>query len=114
MKMMPTQDKPKYKVMTMDELCAKMKSNGTTQVVNVLDSQYHGLGVIKGSMKIPLSELGKRSCELDKSREVVTYCADSSCAKASDAAAMLALKGYKVSVYEGGVAEWKAAGLPLE
>ena len=103
-----------FKVMTKDALNDKMKKGEQFQLLNVLDPQYYSLGVIKGSMKIPLAELAKRSSELDKSKEIVTYCAETSCSASRKAAEMLAEKGFKVSAYEGGIKEWTAAKLPVE
>ena len=102
------------KVTTAAELDAKMKAGQSFQLLNVLDPQYYSLGVIKGSLKIPAAELEKRSIELDKSKEVVTYCADASCSASRKAAELLAAKGFKVSAYEGGIKEWVAAKLPVE
>lgn len=98
---------------TQEELLKKMKE-GKVQVVNVLDPEWHKLGFIKGSQKIPLGQLEKRLGELDKSREVVTYCASTQCTASSEAAKLLARKGYQVRAYEGGIKEWKEAGLPTE
>ena len=102
------------KVITKDALKDKMRKNEPFQLVNVLDPQYYHLGVIKGSKRIPLAELDKRYTELDKSKEIVTYCAETSCSASRKAAEMLAAKGYKVSAYEGGIKEWTAAHLPVE
>jgi len=102
------------KVITKDALNDKMRKNEPFQLVNVLDPQYYHLGVIKGSKRIPLAELDKRYTELDKSKEIVTYCAETSCSASRKAAEMLAAKGYKASAYEGGIKEWTAAHLPVE
>ena len=102
------------KVMTKNTLDEKMKKGGSFQLLNVLDPQYYNLGIIKGSLKIPLAELDKRFTELDKSKEVVTYCADASCSASRKAAEMLAGKGFKVSAYEGGIKEWTSAKLPVD
>jgi ArsR family transcriptional regulator len=102
------------KTITKDALNDKIKKNEAIQLVNVLDPEYYKLGVIKGSLKIPLADLEKRSTELDKAKEVVTYCADVSCSSSRKAAELLAGKGFKVSAYEGGIKEWSAAKLPVE
>jgi len=87
---------------------------GQVQVVNVLEPENYKLGLIQGSKKIPLSQLDQRAGELDKDREVVTYCANPQCSASKRAAEKLAAKGFKVKAYEGGIQEWKAAGLPTE
>ncbi len=107
---MPT---AQIETVTKEELLRKM-GEGKVQVVNVLDPEWYKLGFIQGSQKIPLGELEKRLGELDKSREVVTYCASTQCTASSEAAKLLAREGFKVRAYEGGIKEWKEAGLPTE
>ena len=106
--------KTDVKIVTKDELKRMIDQHQAFQLVNVLAPESYGLGVIKGSIKIPLAELDKRFVELDKAQDVVTYCADVSCEASTKAASLLAGKGFTVSAYEGGAKEWKAAGLPLE
>ena len=96
---------------TKDELKQHLSS---VQVVNVLDPKHYGEGMIQGSKKIPLAELERRLGELDKTRPVVTYCYSPECDASSKAAVLLAGKGFTVRAYEGGITEWKAAGLPTE
>ncbi|MBI3458130.1 MAG: rhodanese-like domain-containing protein [Candidatus Rokubacteria bacterium] len=102
------------KTITKEALRQKLDRGEPVQVVNVLDPKWYALGVIKGSRKIPLAELDQRAGELDKSREVVTYCASAECSASAEAAKKLAARGFRVSAYEGGIQEWKEAGLPTE
>ena len=102
------------KTITKEKLYQKLKESQSVQVVNVLDASAYTLGLIKGSKKIPLAELDQRIGELDRSKEVVTYCAGYACSTSKVAAEKLAAKGFKVSAYEGGIKEWKEAGLPVE
>ena len=99
------------RTVTQDELFRKLRQ---VQVVNVLEPEWYALGLIPGSKTIPLAELDRRLGELDKSVEVVTYCASRQCTASSEAARKLAAKGYAASAYEGGIKEWVAAGLPVE
>ena len=99
---------------TKEELSKKLKKGEPVQVINVLSPEWYTLGFIKGSKKIPLSELDKRAKELDKSKEIVTYCASLQCSASMEAAKKLAAKGFKVQAYEGGIKEWREAGLPVE
>ena len=110
----PMTSKTEVKIVAKEDLKRMMDKHQKVQIVNVLDAAGYALGVIKGSIKIPLAELDKRFTELDKAQDVVTYCADSSCEASKKAAAMLSAKGFTVSAYEGGAREWKASGLPLE
>jgi len=97
-----------------DQLLAKIKNNDGVQIVNVLSPEHYGKGFIKGSKKIPLDQLDGRLNELDKTKEVVTYCASSECNASMKAAEKLAAKGFKVNAYEGGIKEWSEAGLPID
>lgn len=106
--------KDAVKVMTKDELNGKVAKAEAFQLVNVLDPESYDLGMIKGSIKIPLAELEARFTELDKAKEVVTYCAGPACDASRKAAALLAAKGFNVSAYEGGIKEWTAANLPVD
>ena len=101
------------KTISKEGLQAEMKQ-GKVQVVNVLEPKWDHLGLIKGSKKIPVSQIEKRAGELDKSREVVTYCASVQCSASRDGATKLAALGFNVRAYEGGIKEWKEAGLPVE
>lgn len=99
---------------TKEELKQKLISGEPVQVVNVLDPKHYDLGFIKGSRKIPVAELDSRAGELDKAKEVVTYCAGPECDASRKGAEKLAAQGFKVRAYEGGIKEWKAAGFPVE
>ncbi len=101
------------KAITKEDLSQKIES-GNVQVVNVLNPDNYKLGMIKGSLKIPLNELDNRIGELDKTKEVVTYCASYKCGASKEAAHKLAGLGFNVWAYEGGIKEWKEAGLPTD
>ena len=106
--------KPRFKTVTKEDVLEKMEHAEPVQIVNVLAPEHYHLGVIKGSIRIPLNELDSRWGELDKNIEVITYCASYDCPASSQAAEKLANKGFKANAYEGGIKEWKEAGLPLE
>jgi rhodanese-related sulfurtransferase len=97
-----------------EQLFQKMQRGEPVQIVNVLDPEYYKLGVIKGSKKIPLDQLDNRLSELDKKREVVTYCANTKCTASRMAAEKLSAAGFDVKAYEGGAQEWVESKLPVE
>lgn len=97
-----------------EELWGKIQRNEPVQVVNVLQPEHYTLGLIKGSKKIPVSEINQRYLELDKTKEVVTYCASTDCRASREGAEKLSAMGFNVRAYEGGIKEWKEAGLPVE
>lgn len=96
------------------ELETEMRTNPDLQVVNVLGSEYAGLGLIFGSRRIPLSELDNRTGELNRTKEVVVYCSGPDCDASYRAAQKLQRQGFKVRRFLGGLKEWKQLGLPLE
>src|SRR4051812_12255987 len=100
--------------LTKEELRRKIDGGEKVQVVNVLAPEYYRMGIIPGSIKIPLAELDQRAGELDRSKEVITYCASTECPASRKAAEALAAKGFNVRAYEGGIKEWTAAGFPTE
>lgn len=104
----------KKSAISKDDLNRRMLNGESIQIVNVLEPDHYNLGFIKGSRKIPLSKLEERMSELDKSKPVVTYCANGDCGASRAAAEKLAAKGFQVSAYEGGIKEWKESGLPIE
>ena len=97
-----------------DDLSRKLSGGERFQLLNVLEPEYYREGIIRGSRKIPLSQLERRVNELDKSQEVVVYCGSYDCPVSRQAAEMLAEKGFDVKAYEGGIKEWKEAGLPTD
>ncbi|NUP07801.1 MAG: rhodanese-like domain-containing protein [Polyangiaceae bacterium] len=88
---------------------------GTVQAINVLERPASGvIALIRGSVHIPLSELGMRLNAIDRARDVVVYCSDDSSALSKLAVAHLARAGFRVRRYAGGLEEWDEAGLPVE
>ncbi len=84
-------------------------------VINVLDKEFYDDCHIKGSINIPLEDVQKQIGTIDKNAEVVFYCSNYQCTGSEYAALKLRKEGFgNVSVYEGGMAEWYQAGLPIE
>ena len=102
------------KTISTDELKRKMEQREKIVVLNVLEPEGYQLGIIKGSKKIPYTQLEGRLKELDKKHEIITYCAGPICTASKMAAELLASNGYNVRAYEGGIKEWKEAKLPIE
>jgi rhodanese-related sulfurtransferase len=111
---MKTITNPPVKTLTEEQLVLKLKRHGPIEIVNVVQPQYYHFGFIKGSKGIPLDELDHRLGEIDKNKEVITYCENSECPASRQAAEKLASRGFKVRVYEGGIQEWKEDKLPTE
>jgi rhodanese-related sulfurtransferase len=80
---------------------------------NVLTDEYYRGELIPGSRHVPLDRLGREAVDLAKGTSYVVYCSNEACPQSDFAAAKLLKLGFRdVRVYEGGLAAWKAAGLP--
>jgi rhodanese-related sulfurtransferase len=87
------------------------------QFWNVLTDEWFKGENISGSRRVPLDKVGHevRSTNLPKNAEIVVYCGGPKCPLSQMAAEKLAKLGYEnVRAYEGGLEEWKGAGLPVE
>jgi rhodanese-related sulfurtransferase len=111
---MKTIPSPPVKIITEEQLALKMRRHDPIEIVNVLKPQDYYLGFIKGSKGIPLEELDHRLAEIDKNKEVITYCTGYECPASRDAAKKLQSRGFKARAYEGGIKEWKKDNLPTE
>jgi rhodanese-related sulfurtransferase len=105
---------PETKTVTTAELNDGLNMGSSLQVVNVAGSESAKLGMIRYSRRIPFDELERRFKELDKGRTIVTYCSGPGSNLCRRAADLLTEKGFKASAYPGGLAEWSAAGLPMD
>jgi len=87
---------------------------GTVIVLDVRPEDEYRAGHLPFARSIPAQELERKLSSLPKSREIVAYCRGPYCVWAYEAVALLRRKGYRASRFEDGVAEWRAAGLPIE
>jgi rhodanese-related sulfurtransferase len=73
----------------------------------------HIVGAIRGRIDDPESTIALLGEDLN--REVVVYCTSQSCSGSALAAKLLEGRGYRnVLRYAPGLADWTAAGLPIE
>lgn len=87
---------------------------GTIILIDVRPRAEFDHSHLPHARSMPLDEIEHRLKELPKSKEIVAYCRGPFCVFAEEAANLLRLNGRKVSKLFDGVAEWRAAGLPLE
>jgi len=99
------------------ELKEKIDRDDDFELIEVLPSEdfeeYH----IPGAINIPGNELRDAVPNRisHREREIVVYCADSSCEASPRAARLLLDMGYtNVRDYEGGKEDWRDGGLPVE
>jgi rhodanese-related sulfurtransferase len=86
-------------------------------IVNVLDKKYFDDCRIAGSINISMDDIEQYALDnWDKQKtQIITYCGNYKCLASGEAAVMLKKLGFqKVWAYEGGTAEWKHLGYPIE
>lgn len=93
------------------EVADLMKQGSAALLLDVRTSAERQRQLIKGSIHIPLHELGRRVGELDKhkSKEVICYCQSGN--RSLSAAARLKKAGFTVANMKGGIVEWNSSGL---
>lgn len=87
---------------------------GMVTVLDVRPPEEFAAGHLPGAINVPINELAKRLKELVKRKEVVAYCRGPYCLMSFDAVELLRAKGYKARRLDGGLPEWRSAGLPVE
>lgn len=87
---------------------------GEIVVIDVRPEEEYDVAHLPYARSMPLTEIEKRLAELPKGREIVAYCRGPFCLMSEEAQKLLSRKGYRVRKILDGVAEWQAAGMPLE
>lgn len=95
------------------QLMAQAK-RGEVVVIDVRPLAEFEQGHLPYARSMPVAEISQRIAELPKGIEIVAYCRGPFCLFAEEAVALLKAKKRKVSKLLDGVAEWQAAGMPLE
>ncbi len=84
-------------------------------VINVLSKDSFEECCIKGSVSVPLDELGEYAKNIDQDQKIVVYCASYACPLSRKAWHLLHSMNFKnVYAYEGGIAEWRKKGFATE
>ncbi len=90
----------------------KLRAQPRPLVLDVRQPEEYRAGHIAGATLIPLGELGQRSHELPRDREIICVCASGS--RSSSATRQLGAAGYKAVNMSGGMYAWTSAGLPVK
>lgn len=104
-------------IITLDQLDTLAASREIDHFWNVLTPEYFGGELIPGSRWVALDQLGRHVAtrEIRKSARIVVYCSGPQCPNSKDAGRKLVALGFtNVSVFEGGLAAWKADGRGVE
>ena len=101
---------------TRDELRALLERDVVT-LVEALPAAHYAAEHLPGAVNIhgTLTAADAERVAPDRDRTVVVYCSGPGCGRSTVTATAFAGLGYTdVRVYEGGKADWFAAGLPME
>ncbi len=96
-----------------EDILGKAKQ-GDIVVIDVRPAPEYRAGHLPLARSVPLTELKKRLGELPRKKTIVAYCRGPFCLFAKEAVALLRQHGYRATRLEDGVAEWQAAGFPIE
>jgi len=95
------------------ELSARRATDQAPIVIDVRTREEYASGHIPGALNIPFDQVAERISEIDAPHGVALYCMIGPRARKGEAALLGA--GYTSVLHiEGGLAAWKAAGLPVE
>ncbi|HSK27856.1 MAG TPA: rhodanese-like domain-containing protein [Jiangellales bacterium] len=96
-----------------EELRRIVEEDRGVRVVLTLGPDAYAQAHIPGSESFP--DLDSALRELSPEDDVVLYCSHAACSSSRRAARRLQDRGLtRVRVYRGGLADWHAAGLPLQ
>ena len=105
------------RIITVDDLRDLLATGPVEQFWNVLTDDYYTGELIPRSRHVALDHVGREATEsrLAKDASIVVYCSGVTCPHSGMAGAKLATLGFtNVRVFEGGLADWKSAGLTIE
>jgi len=86
---------------------------GEIVVIDVRPQAEYEAGHIPGARSVPVEHLGDRLDELPQDADIVAYCRGPYCVFAHDAVRLLRANGRRAWRLDGGLPEWKLAGLPV-
>lgn len=96
-----------------------LKMEGKALLIDVRRPLFYNLGHIEGALNLPLTDFEARYPELkpqldaaaEAGRVIITYCQSETCPDSTTTAEALVVRGHDVSIYRGGLDEWRAAGV---
>jgi rhodanese-related sulfurtransferase len=106
------------KIVSREQLIDRIQHERGLTVIEVLQPESYRQLHLPGAINVPMDEnfdLHIRLAVPDKHHPVVLYCRDRTCKASPAVARHMEELGYEsVLEYEGGKADWKQAGLPVE
>ena len=95
-----------------DELLRRL-NDGQVLVLDVRPEAEYAAGHIPGAVNVPHDQLAARLAELPERADIVAYCRGRYCIFAPDAVRLLRARGLSARPLEGGLPDWRLAGLPV-
>lgn len=92
---------------------AQRARDGEVLLLDVRPFVEYEAGHIPGALSIPLDQLADRLAELPVDAEIVAYCRGPYCVMAPEAVTLLHRAGRRARRFDGGLPEWRNAGLPI-
>lgn len=96
-----------------DELMRRLKA-AEVVLLDVRPAEEFRAGHIAGARSLPFDRVAAALDEIDPHQEIVAYCRGAWCVMAHDAVRLLRGAGRSARRLEGGMLEWRQAGLPVE
>ncbi len=87
--------------------------DGRVLVLDVRPEAEYAAGHIPGAVSVPHDQLAARLAELPERADIVAYCRGRYCVFAPDAVRLLRERGFSARPLEGGLPDWRLAGLPV-
>jgi rhodanese-related sulfurtransferase len=95
-----------------DELFRRLR-DGHVLVLDVRPEAEYAAGHIPGAVNVPHDQLASRLAEFPENAEIIAYCRGRYCVFAPDAVRLLRGRGFPAWPLEGGLPDWRRAGLPV-
>jgi rhodanese-related sulfurtransferase len=99
------------------ELAERLRTGTVAEFWNALTDAYFTGELIPGSRRVPVDQVGREVARtgLAKDTPIVVYCSGPACPNSRQAAEKLIAFGFTdVTLFEGGLEEWKGAGYGVE
>lgn len=87
---------------------------GQILIIDVRPEDEYRAGHLPGAVSLPLIRLKQELDTLPRDRPIVAYCRGPYCVMAMEAVQLLRRHGFQAIRWQDGVADWRAAGLPVE
>lgn len=91
----------------------KLAKTGKIVVLDVRPEDEYQAEHLPHALSLPLNQLKSHLNRLPRNQKIVAYCRGPFCVMAGEAVRILRSKGFQAMRLGDGVAEWKAAGMPV-